>query len=196
MSMQTATKTKCITCGHIVGKPKVRLSSVEFRRYVNSITDLNMLIESKDYLTRFIRSEYKVKEFADKFLNDLETMIDSRHQLGATNYVPPANDIDRIRIWILGFINDQDGEEMGLYKFLQSEYQASGINETFNEFYQNYAGNVHNPMNKNRVSRALSALGLKTEMKKVMRDEKPKCTIMIYASNDDLTEIFRKNGMN
>lgn len=194
MSMQTATKTKCVTCGHIVGKPKVRLSSIEFRRYVNSITDLNTLIESKDYLTRFIRSEYKVKEFADKFLNDLETMIDS----------PPDNDIDCIRIWILGFINDQDGEEMGLYKFLQSEYHASGINaehhtsginETFNEFYQNYAGNVHNPMNKNRVSRALSALGLKTEMKKVMRDEKPKCTIIIYASNDELTKIFRKNGM-
>ena len=150
MSMQTATKTKCVTCGHIVGKPKVRLSSIEFRRYVNSITDLNTLIESKDYLTRFIRSEYKVKEFADKFLNDLETMIDSR---GATNYVPPDNDIDCIRIWILGFINDQDGEEMGLYKFLQSEHHASGINtehhtsginETFNEFYQNYAGNVHN----------------------------------------------------
>ena len=184
MSKQTATKTKCVTCGHIVGKPKVRLSSIEFRRYVNSIIALNTLIESKDYLTRFIRSEYKVKEFADKFLNDLETMIDI-----------PANDIDCIRIWILGFINDQDGEEMGLYKFLQSEYRASGINETFNEFYQNYAGNVHNPMNKNRVSRALSALGLKTEMKKVMRDEKPKCTIMICASNDELSENLRKNGM-
>jgi len=184
--MQTATKTKCVTCGHIVGKPKVRLSSVEFRRYVNNITDLNTLIESKDYLTRFIRSEYKVKEFADKFLNDLETMIDSR---------PPANDIDCIRIWILGFINDKDGEEMGLYKFLQSEYHTSGVNETFNEFYQNYAGSVHNPMNKNRVSRALSALGLKTEMKKVTRDEKPKCTIIIYASNDELTNIFRKNGI-
>lgn len=182
MSMQTATKTKCVTCGHIVGKPKVRLSSIEFRRYVNNITDLNALIESKDYLTRFIRSEYKMKEFADKFLDDLETMIEI-----------PTNDIDCIRIWILGFINDRDDEEMGLYKFLQSNYPD--INETFNEFYQQYAGSVYNPLNKNRVSRALSALGLKTEMKKVIRDEKPKCTIMICASNDELTKIFRKNGM-
>ncbi|CAG8600513.1 10879_t:CDS:2, partial [Paraglomus occultum] len=139
-----------------VGKPKVRLSPIEFRRYVNNITDLNALIESKDYLTRFIKSEYKTKEFVDKFLDNLETMIEI-----------PANDIDCIRIWVLGFINDREGEEMGLYKFLQSNY--SDINETFNEFYQNYAGNVHNPMNKNRVARALSALGLKTEMKKARR---------------------------
>jgi hypothetical protein len=189
-STSTATKTKCQTCGHIVAKPKVRLSSIEFRRYVNNITDLNALIASKDHLTRFIRSKYKAKEFADIFLNDLEILIDN-HRLSEKAH--SVHGIRDIRIWILSFVNNQDSEEMELYKFLKSEYLD--INETFNEFYQNYAGNVDTPLNKNQVSRVLSALGLKTEMKKVVRDGKPKCTIMLCATNDELSEIFQKNGI-
>jgi hypothetical protein len=185
MSNQTATQTKCLTCGHIIDSSSARLSAINFRRYVNSITDLNTLIRSKDYLTRFIRSRYRVKEFADKFLNDLETKIEESKE-----------SLTSIKIWILGFINIPDSrnpsEEVELYKFLRSRY--SDIDATFDEFYQNYFASTNAPMNKNRVSRALSALGLKTEMKKITRDNKPRCSIVICASQDELSEILRKNG--
>ena len=175
---------KCETCGHIISSSGVKLSAIEFRRYVNSITDLNTLIGSKDYLTRFIKSRYR--------------------------------SVDDIKIWILGFVNNPDhrnpSEEVELYKFLQAEYSgldaehqkrhhssgishASGINETFGEFYQNYFSSINNPMNKNQVSRALSALGLKTEMKKIVRDNKPKSSIVVCATQDELSEILRKNGL-
>jgi hypothetical protein len=81
MSIQTATKIKCVTCGHIIDSSGARLSAIEFRRYVNSITDLNTLIGSKDYLTRFIRSRYRIKDFVDKFLNDLEIITGSGHKM-------------------------------------------------------------------------------------------------------------------
>src|SRR6266496_4409270 len=86
-----------------------------------------------------------------------------------------------------------------LYEFLHTEY--SEINEPFQEFYEYYAQNVDNSLNKNYVSRALTALGLKTAMKKIKQNQdgesisrKQKCTMMLSATKDELSEIFRKNG--
>ena len=62
-----------------------------------------------------------------------------------------------------GFLLGKDPESP-LYEFLRTEY--SKINEPFQEFYEYYAQNVDNPLNKNYVFRALTALGLKTAMKK------------------------------
>jgi len=47
----------------------------------------------------------------------------------------------------------------------------------------------------------LTALGLKTAMKKIKQNQdgesigrKLKCTMMLLATKDELSEIFRKNG--
>ena len=43
-------KDYCPTCGHVVAKEQVNLSSLEFRCHIHNITDLVKLINSKDYL--------------------------------------------------------------------------------------------------------------------------------------------------
>lgn len=189
MSNQTTIKPKCQTCGHITASNLVsRLSSIKFRWYINSITDLDKLIASKDYFIRFIKSYFKIKEYEDKFLEELEMIINNHN---------PITDINYIKIWIFNYIFTPEGyglnKEKQLYKYLQSNY--SNINETFTTFYENYARDIENPLTKNKVSRALSALGLKTVMKKVICNSKPKCTIMITATKDELSELLYKNGI-
>ncbi|RHZ48149.1 hypothetical protein Glove_557g42 [Diversispora epigaea] len=200
MSNQTTIKPKCQTCGHITASNSaLRLSSIEFRRYVNSITDLDKLITSKDYFVWFIKSYSKSKEYADKFLKELEKIIEKHNRI---------SDILYIKIWIFNYIftpeekdkaslhsNCDLNKEKHLYKYLQSNY--SDINETFTTFYKNYTQNVtQTPFSKNKVSRALSALGLKTIMKKVVIDNKPKCVIMISATHNELSELLYKNAIN
>lgn len=190
MSNQTTIKSKCQTCGHITASNSVlKLSSIEFRRYINSITDLDKLIASKDYFVRFIKSYSKSKEYADTFLEELEKMIENHNRI---------SDILYIKIWIFNYIftpEDCDlNKEKQLYKYLQSNY--SDINETFTTFYENYTQNItQTPFSKNKVSRALSALGLKTIMKKVVIDNKPKCVIMISATHNEISELLYKNAI-
>ena len=86
-----------------------------------------------------------------------------------------GNNIPNIKTWILKYYDDTDSERKGfllgkdpessLYEFLHTEYPK--INEPFQKFYEYYTQNVDNPLNKNYVSRALTALGLKTAMKKI-----------------------------
>src|SRR4051812_16614959 len=146
MSNQISTKQYCPTCDHIITKNAgSKLSSIEFRRYLNSITDLDKLIKSKDYFVRFIKSHYRNKEYIDQFLKDLKKIIEDHN---------PITDIDYIEIWIynyISFIETYDlVREKQLYKFLQSNY--SDINETFTTFYENYIRSItQNPLNKNRV---------------------------------------------
>lgn len=179
-------KDHCPTCGHVIAQDRLSLSSIQCRRYINSITHIDSIIGSKDYLVRFIRSSYRIKEFADKFLDDLESKINN------------GEEVDAIKIWILDFINKKDcfekPKEIGLYRFLYTEYYF-GINEPFSIFYEKYTRYIDNPMSRNQASRALSAFGLKTAMKKnESNDGKMKCTIMLCASKEELVEIFRKNG--
>ncbi|RHZ81632.1 hypothetical protein Glove_117g587 [Diversispora epigaea] len=200
MSNQTTIKPKCQTCGHITASNSaLRLSSIEFRRYVNGITDLDKLITSKDYFVRFIKSYSKSKEYADTFLKELKKIIEKHNRI---------SDILYIKIWIFNYIftseekdkaslhsNCDLNKEKHLYKYLQSNY--SDINETFTTFYENYTQNIaQTPFSKNKVSRALSALGLKTIMKKVVIDNKPKCVIMISATHNELSELLYKNAIN
>ena len=186
------TKPKCQTCGRKIPTSGSRLSSIGFRRRVNGITTLDDLINSKEYLAQFVKSRFHLKEYVD--------CIDPEN---------PADDISNIKTWILKYYDDTDPERKGfllgkdpespLYEFLCTEY--SEINEPFQEFYEYYAQNVDNPLNKNYVSRALTALGLKTAMKKIKQNQdgeiinrKLKCTMMLSATKDELSEIFRKNG--
>ncbi|RHZ51843.1 hypothetical protein Glove_469g7 [Diversispora epigaea] len=209
MSNQTTIKPKCQTCGHITASNSaLRLSSIEFRRYVNSITDLDKLITSKDYFVQFIKSYSKSKEYADTFLKELEKIIEKHNRI---------SDILYIKIWIFNYIftpeekdkaslhsNCDLNKEKHLYKYLQSNY--SDINETFTTFYENYTQKLlynealppiaQTPFSKNKVSRALSALGLKTIMKKVVINNKPKCVIMISATHNELSELLYKNAIN
>src|ERR1044072_6937707 len=193
------TKPKCQTCGRKIPTSGLRLSSIGFRRKVNSITTLDNLINSKKYLAQFVKSRFQLKEYVDKFLARFEEEIDS---IDSEN---PSNDISYIKTWILKYYDDTDPERRGfllgkdpespLYEFLCTEY--SEINEPFQEFYEYYAQNVDNPLNKNYVSRALNALGLKTAMKKIKQiqdgesiDGKLKCTMMLSATKDELSEIL------
>jgi hypothetical protein len=194
------TKPKCQTCGRKIPTSGSRLSSIGFRRKVNGITTLDDLINSKEYLAQFVKSRFILKEYVDKFLARLKEEIDC---IDPEN---PDNDIPNIKTWILKYYDDTDPERKGflldkdpespLYEFLRTEYPE--INEPFQEFYEYYAHNVDNPLNKNYVSRALTALGLKTAMKKIKQNQdggKLKCTMMLSATKDELSEIFRKNGV-
>jgi len=196
------TKPKCQTCERKILTYGSRLSSIGFRRRVNGITTLDDLINSKEYLAQFVKSRFHLKEYVDKFLARLE-------EIDCIDPENPADDISNIKTWILKYYDDTDPERKGfllgkdpespLYEFLRTEY--SEINEPFQEFYEYYAQNVDNPLNKNYVSRALTALGLKTAMKKIKQNQygksigrKQKCTMMLLATKDELSEIFRKNG--
>jgi hypothetical protein len=183
--MQPGTKKEyCPTCGHIIAKSRniSRLSTLEFRRRVHEIPDKEKLIDDKEYLMRFIGS-YKVSgECANDFLQSLEERIESHDT---------ASSLADIKIWILSYISN--AKEAELYKFLQLTYQDS-IDELFANFYDCYAQNVDEPFNKNRVSRALTAFGLKPTMKKTLVDGKRSSCIKICATKEELAEVFRKNG--
>ena len=197
-------KPKCQTCGHKFLTSKIRLSFIEFQCRVNGINTLDDLINSKEYLAQFVKSRFHLKEYVDKFLAKLEEEIDC---IDPEN---PGDDIPNIKTWILKYYDDTDPERKGfllgkdpespLYEFLRIQYPE--INEPFQEFYEYYAQDVDNPLNKNYVSRALNALGLKTAMKKIKQIQdgessggKLKCTMMLSAIKDELFEIFRKNGV-
>ena len=146
---------------------------------MNSTKSLDNITESLDYLVRFIKVNYKVRVFADKFSEDLQLMLDN------------GDNIHNIWIWLLGFVTDTD--EVQLYQFLQAEYTGD-INETFTDLYNRYCEYVNMPLNKNRVSRVLSAFGLKTVMKKVLRNNKQTCAIMVCAKAEEISELMYKNG--
>lgn len=194
-----STQSKCQTCGRKIPTAGGKLSSIEFRRYINVINTLDKLISSKEYIGKFVYSKFRLAKYVDTFLEELEELINY-----TDTTVPNIDeDLNSIRIWILNYIDQTDPEPKGallgtdpespLYNFLHSEYSA-GINESFHDFYNNYASNVDNPLNKNHVSRALTALGLKPAVKKIKYDGKPKCVMFIYITKEELSEIFRKNG--
>ncbi len=172
-------KSYCPTCGHVVAKERVSLSSLEFRRLIHKIDTLNHLIDNKERLYRFIKSS--CKDLADQFLEfyDLENR--------------PHDDLEQVKLWLLGFINNEDHKEIALYQYLLKNF--SDINMPFGEFYDCYAPWVDNPMSKNRVSRALSAFGLKTVMKKMTSGGKLKSTMILSASKEELTTLKNKNGL-
>lgn len=182
--MMTPEREYCPTCKHIISRDRVNLSSLEFRRLIHNITDLDELISNKDYLYRFIRSAYRVKEYADNFLEILEDKLDNE-------------ELDTIKLWILSYINNEDRafppKEISLYKFLCLD--NSDINMPFGEFYDSYSSQLTDPMSKNRVSRALLAFGIKTTMKKIVLDGKTKNTIMICISKEELLDLCQKNGL-
>lgn len=177
-------KEYCPTCQHIIAKDMVNLSSLEFRRLIHRITDIEELDNIKGRLYRFIKSSYRVKEYADQFLEHLEDKIDTE-------------DLKEIKLWLLGFINNKDRSypprELDLYKFIYSEF-STGIDMPFADFYACYTHWIDTPISKNRVSRALSAFGFKTAMKRVIYDGKAKSTVMIKASEEELAELCQKNG--
>ena len=141
-------------------------------------------------MRRFIASRCRIKVTANAFIETLEKLIEDH-----------GHDIEYIKIWLLEIINDpidcdpsKISKEMHLYRFLQSNYCE--INETFTDFYNKYAQTTDTPFGKNNVSRALNALGLKTVMKKVnIPDRKSKCCMVLYATKDELSKIFQKNGI-
>lgn len=190
MSNELTGRETCNGCGHIIPVPRTRLSVNNFRHCVNEITDLDGLVKSKNYIRRFIESRCRIGVTANSFIENLERMIKDR-----------GHDIEYIKLWLLGVINDpidcdpsKITKEMHLYRFLQSNYCE--INEIFTDFYNKYAQTSDTPLSKNRVSRTLNALGLKTIMKKVnIPDRKPKCCMVLYATKDELSEILQKNGI-
>src|SRR6266516_4383970 len=94
--------------------PSRKLSSIEFRRYVNSIDTLEKLIDSKEYLVYYL---FQIKEYVDRFLEELEMMLE---------YHDPTLDIGYIKIWILTYAYTPakgcnfDDSERPIYEFLQS----------------------------------------------------------------------------
>ena len=84
-----------------------RLSFIGFWRRVNGITTLDDLINSKEYLAQFVKSQFHLKEYVNKFLAKLEEEIDciDPENLG--------NDIPNIKTWILKYYNDIDPEHKG-----------------------------------------------------------------------------------
>lgn len=195
-----STQSKCQTCGRKIPTAGGKLSSIEFRRTINNIDTLDKLISSKEYIGKFIYSKFRLIKYVDNFLEKLEEEI---------QYIDPTSsdideDLSSVKIWILNYIDQTEPEqhrkgallgsdpESPVYQFLHSIY--SEINEPFHDFYDNYASNVDNPLSKNHVSRALTALGLKPAVKKIKHNDKPKCIMFICATKEELANIFRKNG--
>src|SRR5207248_11037182 len=96
------------------------------------------------------KSRFHLKEYVDKFLARIKEEIDciDPEDLGV--------DISNIKTWILKYYDDTDPEckgfllgkdsESPLYEFLRTEYPE--INEPFQEFYECYAQNIDNSLNK------------------------------------------------
>ena len=183
MSSQ-AIKEYCPTCGHKINKTALRLSSLKFRRHLNNIKNTDELISSKEYLIRFIGAHCRSSVCITTFQEELEKLI-------------IEDNIDDTRNWIFGFIHDT--KEVELYQFLKSIYyddkEDPAMATTFTDFYDNYCQYIDVPLNKNRVSRALSAFGLKPVLKKVVVDNKRTSCIMIYADKDKLSSLLRTNGI-
>src|SRR5436189_5926380 len=120
------TKPKCQTCGCKIPTSESRLSSIGFWRKVNGITTLNDLINSKEYLAQFVKSQFHLKEYVDKFLARLEEEID------CIDPEDPGDDIPNIKTWILKYYNDTDPERKGflLGKDPESPYMNSCILNT------------------------------------------------------------------
>lgn len=179
------TKDHCPTCGHVIAKEIVNLSSIEFRRLIHKINSLEGLIDNKDHLYRFVKSFYN-RDFANDFSENLESKIADEN-----------DDLDIIKLWLLGFINNEDRafppRENELYKFLLENHSA--IDTPFGEFYDSYSHWTENPISKNRVSRALSAFGLKSVMKKIMCNGKMKCTMVLSATEEEIAKLREKNGL-
>ena len=183
------TKCKCQTCSHIISNSGVKLSPVRYWYDINQIKDIDDIVKSKDRIINFIKSRYVTFGFIDKFIEDLDILLFSYNC---------TESIDYIKIWLLSFVNKDDcgnassAEEMQLYHYIKAEY--TDINETFTEFYNKFAEITSSSLNKNRVSRALSALGLKTQMKKIICDGKSKSSMIISISQNELSDILYKNG--
>lgn len=191
MSTQDITKPNCQSCGRKVPTSGAKLSSIEFRRKINSIKTMEELIDCKDYLAQFVKSRFRLREYVNEFLRRLEVQINTFD-----------SNIDDIKTWILKYENISDpglekmllgkDPESPVYEFLCANY--SGIDDTFHDFYDNYCQFTENPLNRNHVSRALNALGLKSIMKKIKFEGKNKCAMVLYATTEELSEILRKNG--
>ena len=166
----------------------VKLSSINFRRKIHSIKTVQELINSKDYITQFIKRRLG-KEAIDHFLDVFPSINNNSN-------VP--RDIDAIKIWILGYTYNLQSlldkePESPLYEFICLNYPE--INMSFNDFYQDYTDNISYSLNKNHVSRALNALGINPVMKKVkVAANRKKCVMMIQVTEDSLSEILKKNG--
>lgn len=184
------TQIECQSCGHKILGPGVRLSSIEFRRKINSITSIKEIEDCKDYLIQFVKNRFRLKESVKKFLDELEDqfIIDSP--------------IDAIKTWILEYYDTEgrrpllgNNPESPLYDLLRLKY-STGINMSFSDFYQDYTNTVNSPLSKNCVSRALNALGIKPIMKKVKSgDKETKCTMMVCVTKEKLSEVLKKNGL-
>lgn len=190
MSTQDITKPNCQSCGRKVPTSGTRLSSIEFRRKINSIKTMEELIDCKDYLAQFAKSRFRFQKYVDAFLRGLEDQIST-------------DNVDAIKIWILVYKDtlEQNGKmllgndqpESHVYEFLCSNY--SEIDETFHDFYDTYSHFLDKPLTRNHVSRALNALGIKPIMKKIKFEGRNKCAMVLYADNGSLSEIFIKNGL-
>ena|SRR5688572_11621012 len=184
MSNELTGRETCHACGDLITRP-IGYTSNHFRLCVNNIKDLDQLIESTKYFSRCIESWYN-KNLSNNFSETFEKMIENHNQ---------SNDIEYIKLWLLELINNSSSssKEIQFYKFLKNEYFE--INETFTKFYNNYMDSVDNPLSKNQVSRAFTALGLKTLIAREKHNGKWRSLVVVRASKDELSEIFRKNGI-
>lgn len=184
MSNKSTNTNLCYTCERLITRPKWYTLNC-FRLRVNSIENLDQLIASKEYFSSCIESRYN-KNLSYSFLDFLENLIKNHD---------PSRDIEYIKTWLLEIVNDATGKEAQFYAFLKDNY--SEINVPFATLYNCYIRSVNDddPLNKNKVSRALSALGLKTVMVKEKHNNKWKSIVTVRASEDKLSEIFRKNNI-
>src|SRR5271168_1047146 len=147
MLMQTS-KPECQTCGRKISTSGSRPSSIEFRRRVNNFNTLDDIFRSKDYLARYIKGKFRLREYVNEFIDGLEDL---------TGNHTPTDNISDIRIWIFNYTyNIQNrcdivNPEDPVYDFLRANYPD--INQTFHEFYDNYSHwQEAKPLNGNHVS--------------------------------------------
>jgi hypothetical protein len=199
MSNESTGKETCNNCGRIIPKNRIILSSTNFRLCVNNIKDLDGLIKSKEYVVQFIENRHQHSQALRRrildYLEDRIERLKEQAQLKTEQNV--LEGLEELKLWLLDIINniDNSGKEIYFYEYIQSSY--SSIYETFTDFYDKYAYAMNEPLNKNQISRLLTALGLRTTVKKVNTpDGKSKCCVFLNVSEDKLSETLKKNRIN
>lgn len=159
-------KEYCHTCGHIIAKSKVGISTISYRHIVENLATIQNLSDNKDKLVAIIRKASRVPDIAREFAQNLEEYLKKANQEVSEEITLPE-----VKKWLYEQLDiiPCSYSEKDLYEFLRTNY-SQGINEPFAIFYDkfcSYRSGREGVMTKNLVSRALNAIGLRAKMTRI-----------------------------
>ena len=181
----------CPTCGKAIAKPRRGLTSVEYRRLVRGIVSFQDMRDCKDKLVAIIKNVSRNRDYTRRF----ESLLD----IYVTESDRESGPLEAVKKWLHEMIDalPPNSGEKELYQFLRTGY-PEGIDEPFAVFYEKYKAS-EGTMNKNYVSRALSAIGIRSKMSRVKATNSSgvrylKSTMVLQVSEEELRDTFSQIG--